>query len=229
MVSHRVEYFKFIEMEDCVMTTPNNKQLPHFQGWSNVPEGYYTKNRLRNEFSLKPYDEIQFDATARLYVNDCWKDFVLYHVDNCIVINKRKVSELPITNQNIAEALYVINKSAKVHRDTKQANYEARRHSVVQASKTKQRKLYDLKELVVLKLLEDKKAKAVGIHRMSGVRFVLIKMNDFTFHLPITNLKGFEELPFLGEINEQITAEKVIKVSINFYESKNLLERYLEM
>lgn len=201
------------------------KSVPHYQGWSRVPEGYYTKTKLRNELGLKPFNEAVHDATLRAYVNGSWKEFILYHVDNCIEIKKRKVVEHPITELSIAESLYLINKSAKVSRDTKQENYHAKKHSVVQAAKTRQNKYYDLKETVLQKLQTENRVTVKGYHTMSGGEFLLLELQGFTFHMPVLDIpEGIENL---GELVQQISSEKSISVSVNFFEAENLLNRYI--
>lgn len=202
---------------------------PHFVGWKNVEEGYYTKTTLRNVFGLKPIDESQYDATLRAYMNGKWKDFYLYHIDNCVEINKQKVKKLPITLKNISEALYLINKSAKKSRDTKIENYYYRRHKVVSAAKTRQNKLYNLKDQVIKKLLNEQFAVVLGYHIQTKyvpkIHLKLIKIGEFSFH-QLATLEEVKELEFLGDI-DTISSDKTIDVSINFFESINLLNRYV--
>lgn len=195
------------------MNQNREREIPHFQGSTNVEEGYYTKTTLRNQFGLKPFDEADYDATARLYMYDSWRSFVLYHIDNCIEIKKRKVKEHPITDQTIAEALYLINKSAKVSRDTKQENYQAGKHRVVQTAKTRETKLYDLKEQVI------------GYHTSNGRTLLLFELSGFTFHTPVK--QGAEMYKYLGELHQLISAKKTKAVSLNFFEAENLLKRYV--
>lgn len=200
--------------------------VPHFQGWKNVPEGYYTKTALKNELGLKPFDESQHDATARLYIRSKWSDFVLYHIDNCVEIKKRKVKEHPLTLQNIAESLYLINKSAKVSRDTKGENYHLRNHTVVKAAKTRQFKLYDLKEEVIKKLSLEGKVEIKGYHTIFNSYFLLLQIDDFTFHKPVSK-NEIKDVTCLGSLEHEISSEKTRTVSINFFEAENLLNRYI--
>lgn len=205
----------------------NQKDIPHFQGWSKVANGYHTKTRLRNEFGLKPLNEEEYDATAKLYVNGRWGDYLLYHVDNCIEVKKRQVAELPITDAAIAEALYLINKSAKVSRDTKQENYYVGNHFIVKAAKTRQTKLYELKNEVLKKLIAKGKITVKGYHEMSGNIFLLLELEGFSFHMPIQEKQKTKGLEHLGKLDGKISAEKTISVSMNFFEAENLLRRYI--
>lgn len=203
---------------------------PHFVGWDGIEEGYYTKTKLNTEFGLKPANEKENDATLEAYTPVGWRNFKLFHIDNTIEIKRRKVKELEINNSNIAEALYTINKSAKISRDTKNGNYTEGNHSVVQRSKTRQMKLYKLKDSVINKLLNKGKAKVLGFHKQKsqwneGYHYlILIEFEGFTFHLPTAEVDKLKEL---GEI-EIIPAKKTRNVTIKFYESVNLLERYVQ-
>ncbi|WP_342546108.1 YkyB family protein [Lysinibacillus sp. FSL K6-4013] len=192
----------------------------------NVEDGYYTKTKLKNEFGLKPFDESQYDATAKLYVHNKWGNYYLYHIDNCIEIKKRKVTEHPITLQSIAESLYLINKSAKVSRDTKNENYHQRKHSVVQAAKTRQFKLYDLKESVINKLLSEEKIEIKGYHTMFDGYLMLLQLGDFTFHRPVSKSE-IADLTCLGVLDHEVSSVRTRDVSLNFFEAENLLNRYI--
>ncbi len=205
------------------------KQLPHFTGWKNVPEGYHTKTALRRDMRLKPIDEDDHDATLRAIAGGKWKDFVLYHIDNTIEIKPRKVKLLEATDKSLAEALYIINKSAKTSRDTKQSNYYSRNFQVVGAAKTRQNKLYDLKDETISKLLDENRIKILGYHEQQAydgdTNFLLmLEIEGFSFHLPASE-QQMAGLNKLGEIGI-ISAEKTREVAINFYEAEKLLKHY---
>ncbi|WP_438312824.1 YkyB family protein [Sporosarcina sp. FA9] len=203
---------------------------PHFVGWNRVGEGYYTKTTLNTEFGLKPLDESENDATLMAMTPAGWKKFNLFHINNTIEIKRRKVRELEINNLNIAEALYTINKSAKISRDTKTESYSKGEHSVVKRSKTRQEKLYQLKDSVIRKLLNEDKAKVSGFHKQKSQwnekyhYLILIEFEGFSFHLPATEVDNLKEL---GEI-QIISAEKTRSVNIKFFESVNLLEKFIQ-
>lgn len=205
--------------------------IPHFVSWGKVEEGYYPKTKLRNEFGLKPSDEKEYDATLRAYASGSWRDYVLYHIDNTVEINKRKVVDIEPTDRHLAEGLYVINKSAKISRDTKTENYARRRHRVVQSSKTRETRLYELKNAVIEKLLKEGKMHVTGYHvqesRWDGGKlyFLLGEIEGFQFHIPtVQHIAVSHE--YLGEIGK-ITAEKTRDVSLKFFESEKMLEKYI--
>lgn len=202
------------------------KELPHFKGWKNVEEGYFTKTKLKTEMGLKPIDESKYDATATLYINSKWGEYVLYHVDNCVEIKKRKVIEHKITPKTIAEALYIINKSAKVSRDTKSQNYEIRKYQVVNAAKTRQIRLYDLKEATIQKLLTQGIIEVVGFHMINNKPYKLLQLEGFTFHTPIGHIEK-DNLEFLGSLEGANSSEKTKQVTLNFFEAENLLNRFV--
>ncbi|MBW8351924.1 hypothetical protein K0H71_21210 [Bacillus sp. IITD106] len=160
-----------------------------------------------------------------------WRDFVLYDVDHCIPIKRREIKEVEMTDENIAEALYVINKSAKKSRDTKNLSYFMGDHSTVKRSKSRQLTLYSLKDDVINLLIKEGKAKVIGFHKQPSYNetvnyLILVKIQGLTFHLPVDE-DEIIDLKLLGEIGT-ITAESR-KTKLKFYESVNLLERYLKL
>lgn len=199
-------------------------ERPHFVGYKNIPEGFFTKNVLNTEYGLKPINDKEPDATAKVYMYSKWQEIKLYHIDNCIEIKRRKVIEHELTPHNIAQALYLVNKSAKVSRDTKQLNYEEKRHNIVQAAKTRQLKLYDLKQSVIDKLIKTNIIDIVGYHVMPDGKYTLLQLEGFKFHTPAKNIAGLIEL---GTIDEEISAEKTKGLTINFFEAVSILERFL--
>jgi hypothetical protein len=210
-------------------TAEKTNQLPHFRGWNNIPEGYYTKTSLRRDMRLKPLNEDNPDATLRAMGGGRWKDFVLYHIDNTVEIKPRKVKLLEATDENLAEALYIINKSAKTSRDTKQSNYYDRNFQIVGAAKTRQNKLYDLKDEAISKLLEENRINIVGYHKQKAFDgdinyLMMLELKGFTFHIPISE-QEIKDLKLLGDIGV-ISAEKTREVNVNFYEAEKLLKHY---
>lgn len=99
------------------------------------------------------------------------------------------------------------------------------------ASKTRQNKLYDLKDKVITKLLEDNRINIVGYHTQdlydgSNNYLMLLELEGFTFHLPVYK-NQVKHLKLLGEIGI-ITAEKTKDVGVNFHEAEKLLNYYIE-
>lgn len=212
-------------------TAKQEKEVPHFTGWKNVPDGYYTKTTLNREYGVKPIDLEEPDATLRAFGGGRWKDFMLYHIDNTKPVKRRKVKLLECTKRNLGESLYIINKSAKKSRDTKKVAYYSKQFQIVNASKTRQNKLYDLKAMVIQKLLDEDKATVLGYHEQQAYNgdinyLKLLEVGGYTFHLPITKYEA-NGLKRLGEINI-ISAEPTRKTSINFYEAEKLLLHYIK-
>lgn len=205
--------------------------IPHFVTWNKVEEGYYTKTKLRNDFGLKPRDEKDYDATLRAYMSGSWRDYVLYHIDDTVEIKRRKIADIEPTDQNLAEALYIINKSAKVSRDTKTENYTWGRHKIVATSKTRQNQLYEIKDAVIKKLLREEKMHIIGYHQQKSkwngdnLYFLLGEIKGYQFHIP-TGQHIVTSYNYLGEI-ERISAERTRQVSLKFFESKKMLEKYI--
>ncbi|SFM41105.1 YkyB family protein [Salibacterium qingdaonense] len=197
-----------------------------YKGWNDIPEGYYTKTTLKRDYRLKPIDEGQPESNIHVQTRQGWKYFNLYHIDNCKEIKQRKLNirNFESTDSNIAKALYVINKSAKISRDTKSDNYSRGNHGVVSRSKSRQYYLYDLKDEVIKKLKSDNRIEIVGYHTQQDENHLLMyKLSNFTFHVPCDEDKA-KKYPELGNI-AKISAESK-KVDMKYNEAIKLLEEY---
>ena len=147
------------------------------------------------------------------------------------ILEKKQQPVLPATDENIASALYTINKSAKVSRDTKNRSYYNRKFQCCGAAKTRMLNLYHLKDAVLKKLQEEDRVEYLGVNRQvfdygpdSFLR--LYRIGDFTFHIPCQK-DEVNELEILDEeIDGEISAEKTRNVDINFRQAMLLLENY---
>nr|WP_194950002.1 YkyB family protein [Anoxybacillus flavithermus] len=180
------------------------------------------------QLKLKPVNVDKPDAYVKTQIGTKWVIYNLYHINNCIKVKSRvtQIRTFELTDENIAEALYIINKSAKKSRDTKQKKYYEGKYSVVNRSKTRQMKLYALKDEVISKLRSENKMEVLGYHVQGYENYLLLlKLADYTFHTPVNKLdtKGLE---FLGEI-DLIPAEKTKKTTLKFSEAVKLLETYI--
>jgi len=199
-----------------------------YVGWDNIPEKMATKKKLRNEFGLKPCKNAKPCAQVRVQTPRGWRDFDLYHFDDCNKIRKRKIniSNFDLNDdQTIADALYIINKSAKVSRDTKKESYSKRNFNVVNAAKTRQLKLYALKDEVIKKLIYENRITLEGYHRQQDAKLLVYRLANRTFHIP-TN-ESCKELLCLGVINDLISVERKQIKGMNFSQAKKLLEKYV--
>lgn len=141
---------------------------------------------------------------------------------------KKDEEVLPCTPLNLAESLYIINKSAKTSRDTKVASYDRRKHRVCHAAKTRSQNLYHLKDAVLKRMVNDGLAEYVGVNRqLANGRdsfLDLYEVAGFTFHMPHYGEINEEEM--VGVIEGTISAEKSRKTSITFTQAVKLLENY---
>lgn len=140
-------------------------EIPRFIRWSKVPEHLKTKTQLK-ELGLKPLDESNFQATIKVRQNGATREFNLYDISLTRLIKRRitNIDDIEIKPETIAEALYVINKSAKKSRDTKEVNYDWGNHDIVSRAKIRQNSLYALKEEVLKKCIVNGFAEVMGYH-----------------------------------------------------------------
>lgn len=147
------------------------------------------------------------------------------------LLEKKQEPILPATDENIASALYTINKSAKVSRDTKNRSYYNRKFRCCGAAKTRMLNLYHLKDAVLKKLQEEDRVEYLGVNRQvfeSGKDSLLrlYRIGDFTFHVPCKKEEVDEWEILEEEIDGEITAEKTRNVDLNFRQAILLLENY---
>ncbi|MRX73772.1 hypothetical protein GJU40_16645 [Bacillus lacus] len=121
----------------------------------------------------------------------------------------KKIRELELTTDNIAKAVYVVNRHAKTAPNPKF--------------------LYMLKKRALLKLLEEGKASKEGLHFSQNPKYsqqqsdVLVAAGDYYFHMPPTK-DDFETLPHLGSLNNSYRNPKT---ALSLYKAKNLLQDYV--
>lgn len=140
---------------------------------------------------------------------------------------KKEDNYIEESNRNIAEALYIINKSAKKSRDTKQKSYYTKAFSSCHAAKTRAQNLYYIKDEAIKKLIEEEKINYMGMHRQvdnDDMYFKLYEMEGFTFHIPTNEYVESELLD--GVLPEKIDAEPKKKTKLNYTQAVKLLEHY---
>lgn len=107
----------------------------------------------------------------------------------------------------IAQAIFVVNKHAKAAPDPKQ--------------------LYTLKRAAISKLIEEDKAKKVGIHFSNNPKYaqqhsnVVVKCEDYYFHVPLKK-EDIQILPHLGHL----TNYRNPKTSMSLKRAKEVLKEY---
>jgi YkyB-like protein len=115
---------------------------------------------------------------------------------------------LELTVDNIAKAIFTVNRHAKT----------ALNPSF----------LYLLKKKAIEKLLQEGKAKKIGLHFSRNPKYsqqqsdVLVSVGDYYFHIPPTK-KDFATLPHLGALNDSYR-NPVTRMSLS--QAKALLQAY---
>lgn len=144
-------------------------------------------------------------------------------------VRKINVKAIETTPENLAMALYVINKSAKKSRDTKQSAYWERNHRVCHASKTRSKNLYYLKNATMEKMIDDGYMAFFGIHQQkidgNTTYLDLYRCGEFTFHNIHCGAIN-KEMLLDSVINNVISAEVTKKAPITYPQAIALLEEY---
>jgi hypothetical protein len=115
------------------------------------------------------------------------------------------------TTENLAQAIYTINRHAKTAPNPKF--------------------LYTLKKKALIKLVFEGKAKKEGLHFSSNPKFskqqsdVLVSAGDYYFHMPPTK-DDFNQLPHLGSLNQTYRNPKA---HMPLSKAKTLLQNYVGM
>lgn len=112
------------------------------------------------------------------------------------------------TDEQLASAIYSVNRHAKTATDNKY--------------------LYELKRLTIEKMIETGRAKKVGLHFVKNPRFsqqqssVLVQCADYYFHL-LPKKEDFQSLPHLGHLDDNYRNPQR-RMSLNL--AKQLLSEY---
>jgi hypothetical protein len=114
------------------------------------------------------------------------------------------------SNHELAEALFIVNRHAKTAPEPKH--------------------LYDLKKHTIDKLLQENRAKKIGLHFSDHPKFsqqhstLLIEIGGYYFHIP-ANKRDFDQLEHLGKVDHSYRNPKP-KLSLS--KAKRTLYRYLD-
>ncbi|MBW8348722.1 hypothetical protein K0H71_04550 [Bacillus sp. IITD106] len=123
-------------------------------------------------------------------------------------MDNRNNNLLEPTIQNLAQAIFTVNRHAKTAINPKF--------------------LYSLKKTALNKMIQEKKASKIGLHFSRNPKFsqqqsdVLVECGDYTFHIPPTK-EDFEHLPHLGHLDQHSRNPKT-RMSLNL--AKQLLMNY---
>jgi hypothetical protein len=117
-------------------------------------------------------------------------------------------SSMNLSIENLSQAIFVVNRHAK--------------------TAINPRYLYKLKQEALKKLIEQNKAKKIGLHFSGNPKNsqqqsdVLVKCGRYTFHIPPIK-KDFTELPHLGKLDNQVRNPKT---SLSLNTAKTILQTY---
>ncbi|MFD0587718.1 hypothetical protein ACFQZE_06865 [Paenibacillus sp. GCM10027627] len=158
----------------------------------------------------------------------------------------------------IAEALYVVNKQAKVYRDLRDYCYEFGKQKNQQAKIEKgnrydemKEELYILKNAVLEKVIIESVGHIVGFHKYEEEYLLLIKLSTITFHKPIheshlrrlfavqdidvmsdlTNFRGVleDKIPLkFSKTHQRKYFRNTIKISMPINDAIELLKKYID-
>lgn len=121
---------------------------------------------------------------------------------------KGPLINLNLTIENLAQAIFIVNRHAKTAPNPKL--------------------LYKLKQETLKKLIEEGKAKKVGLHFSDNPRNskqqsdVLVECGRYTFHIPPTK-SDFLDLPHFGKLDERVRNPKA---SLSLNSAKAILQSY---
>lgn len=199
--------------------------------------------------------KIRIDATFKSSNGNIGKLYNIIDVWDCKsntpYKKKFKIRELEITDENISNALYLINKSAKVSRDTKN---KQPRTIVGKASRTRMTSLYELKDAVISKLIKDGRIEIIGIQNkeyksternymyfdaysdkeISEEDTYYMEKHDYYYQYTIENVIKSQQLlffrlqnntfhiPYEGNCKEYPVLSGIIKEDISAVKSKNV-------
>lgn len=194
--------------------------------------GKSSVNRLINSEEIHIKDTVVIQTTPRITCNICKiQDVINVYNNRNFLLRKAYVpKQLESTDDNLAQALYIINKSAKVSRDTKNDSYYNKKFGVCKAAKTRMLKHYHLKDEAMQKLIDENRMELIGYNKQvfygEEQWLKLYKLGDFTFHIPCDCFEKVNPNMVLSEIDGLISSDKKRKVEFNYKDAIHLLEEY---
>lgn len=108
-----------------------------------------TVNKLIREKKIHLLAKIPLDRRKEVHIYSI-PDVIKVYEQEMLPVKKSVYSDIPLepTDENIAQALYIINKSAKISRDTKQKKYNSNKYTLCKCAKTRMQNHYNLKKLL---------------------------------------------------------------------------------
>lgn len=198
--------------------------MEHFK---QIPDHLATKTTLLKVHHRKITEKTKVRGTVSLYTPHGRKTFNLYAIKDAVPIKKRhvEIKQVPLTDETLSEALYIINKSAKKSRDAKNLAYFLGDHQTTQSQKSRQRNLYKLKDRTLKILADQRKLIYIGYHEMDVDYLYLYRFGEYTFHVP-KQAEGSP--PLLNHLTEPISSEQTKKTTLKFREAQALIQRFLK-
>ena len=195
--------------------------------YKQIPDHLATKTTLLKVHHRKITEKTKVRGTVSLYTPHGRKTFNLYAIEDATPIKKRhvEVKHVPLTDETLSEALYIINKSAKKSRDAKNLVYLLGDHQTTQSQKSRQKNLYKLKDKTLEILAAQGKLIYLGYHEMDEDYLYLYRFGEYTFHIP-KQTEG--SLPLLNDLSEPISSEQTRKTTLKFREAQALIQRFLK-
>lgn len=156
--------------------------------------------------------------------SDCHKVFYIYNMIDVIEIYGKlppkrtaDISEIEMSDSNLAAALYLVNKSATVSRETEIKAYNNNNYAVCQRSKSRSQKLFKLIEATINKLLGDGRIEFVGLHRQKSKWVKIYNICGFMF-----------QVPYCGDIDKDKVLRDRTYNKINFYRAIDVFWQFNE-
>ena len=99
-----------------------------------------------------------------------------------------------VSDDVISQALYLVNKEAKRSKDQKVHWYNAKQYDQLNIYRDTERRLYGLKDRVLMKLLIDGRAEILGVDTLvlphKVMQLLIFSFSGAVFHMPLENLGG---------------------------------------
>jgi hypothetical protein len=122
--------------------------------------------------------------------------------------SQNELPSLPPTTTNLSKAIFTVNRHAK--------------------TATNPKYLYSLKKKALLKMIQEGKAKKVGLHFSQNPKYsqqqsdVLVTCGEYSFHIPASK-DDFQLLPHLGHLDQHTHNPKC---HMSLFQAKKLLQNY---
>jgi len=151
------------------------------------------------------------------------------------IIKSIEVIKQVVSDDVLSQALYIVNKEAKINKDQKVIGYSTGNFDQMATHRAIERQLYELKDGALKRLLTSGKTQIIGVDLLvlphKTMQLLIFTFNGSTFHMPVENLGkkiNIDSLPSVGNYDRRAWSHRPQLCSISKHEAVVILSNYVQ-